>query len=299
MSRRFDAFPADSDNVPAAPPSLTLPVKCLTIAGIVGLLGYVGVQSATLLREWRALTVEQSQSSESAIIGYSNISPNPNYAEVPVNWFHHEGEQTLLWSGWKSGSHHWFRIGKGELEQGRISTPYGKDSVQAIDRPLVEIGGGIRWNRIPDQAPVAGLEISGKHHAYPLKLLEKVEVVNDLVEGVPIVVAYSPFSAERESVTVYEADTEGQRINLGFSGYFLLEKPLLYDRETESLWGGTDEGLTALAGKRKGKNLKMIAKPVPVAWSSWRSSHPSGRLVVGAVRDPKASPKKPDLPLAR
>ena len=287
MSHQSDTFATDSDTPASVRPSHSLPVKCLTIIGIVGLLGYVGAQDMTLFREWRALTIEQSQSSDAAIVGYSNVSPHPNYAEVPVNWFHHEGDQTLLWSGWKSGSHQWFRIGKGDLDRSRISTPYGKDSVQAIDEPAVEVGGGIRWNRIPDESPVAGLELSGKHLAYPLKLLEKVEVVNDLVEGVPIIVTYSPFVPERELVAVYDATSMGQRINIGFSGYFLMQKPLFYDRGTESLWAGTSEGLTAVAGRCKGKNLKTIASPIPVSWSSWRSTHPDGRLVVGAVRDTK------------
>lgn len=292
MSRRIDPFAANSDYVGTMPTSRSLPVKCLTIVGILGLLGYVGVQGATLFREWRALTIEHSQTADAAIVGYFDVSPNPNYAEVPVNWFHHEGEETFLWSGWKSGSHQWFRIGRGELDQSRISTPYGKDSVQAIDEPLVEIGGGVRWNRIPDEAPVAGLEISGKHLAYPLRLLEKVEVVNDVVEGVPIVVTFSPFVPERESVTVYEADARGQRVNLGFSGYFLMKKPLFYDRQTESLWADTSEGLTAVAGRSKGKNLKTIASPIPVPWSSWRSIHPDSRLVVGALRESKVQAKK-------
>ena len=61
---------------------------------------------------------------------------------------------------------------------------------------------------------------------------------------------------------------------MGQSGYFVGHRPLLYDRETESLWVERDEAMTAVAGRRKGASLPRIARVAPVAWGDWQARHP-------------------------
>jgi hypothetical protein len=222
---------------------------------------------------------------QTVVIGYHNINPNPSYAEKPDNWFHEEGDHTLLWSGWKNGDgHRWFRVGRGEVVRERISLPFGRDVIQAIDYPMVETDGGTIWDRIPADAQVVGLELGGIACVYPLQVLDKVEVVNDEIEGHPYLVVYNPITEKARSVVIYEPLVAGRRVTMGLSGYFHDSQPMLYDRGTESLWIQDDDVLRAIAGRQKGVQLRRIGQPSPTAWADWRALHPRSRLVVGADR---------------
>jgi hypothetical protein len=259
--------------------------KGLTIVLMVLLFGFILSQTQLLWSEWYALRDELTGARRNTVVGYQAIHPNPSYAEKPSNWFHDEGEYTLLWSGWKPGvGHGWFRVGRGDIDRSRIAGILGRDVIQAIDRPVVEVGGGRRWELIPSDEPMAALVVEGVPCVYPLLVLKNVEVVNDEVERRPVLVTFSPFAPEPDSIQVYDPMVEGRRVNMGLSGYFHDRKPLLYDRGTESLWVDRDENLTAIAGPMKGARLARAGRPSVVAWGDWRSRYPRSRLVVGADR---------------
>ncbi len=263
------------------------------------LLGFVVVEIGTLWDEWKSLRHDNQMVSRTKVIGYPGIQPNISRAEHPSDWFHHEGEATLLWSGWRPGiGHDWFRVGRGEVDQTRISRPMGRDVVPAIDWPIVEVGGGTLWERIPPETSIAGLVTNGVASAYPLLLLSKVEVVNDEVEGQPLTIVSYPFRPEGASIHVYDPMHEGRRLTLGSSGYRIDGEIVLYDRATESLWAERDRQLSAFAGPLKGTRLRRIGRLDPVTWSSWRQRNPAGRLVVGADRS-RGLPKPEAAPSAR
>ncbi|MDR3632385.1 MAG: DUF3179 domain-containing (seleno)protein [Isosphaeraceae bacterium] len=279
-------------DVSASPsvPSSPAPVQALLPRGaalvvLAVLLFYVGSQGRILWQEWANLQGELAEARQSAVIGYYNIHINPSYARRPDDWCHDEGAHTLLWSGWKHGQgHQWFRIGRGELDLAHVSEPIGRDVIQAIDLPIVEVGGGTIWQRIPEAADVAGHELGGTVNVYPLLLLDKVEVVNDEVADQPFLVTYNPFASKPDRVNVYVGASEGRRVRMGVSGYFHDSKPVFYDRGTESLWVDRGEGLEAVAGSRRGTTLRRVAHPTPTSWGDWRARHPRSRLIVGADR---------------
>jgi hypothetical protein len=242
-----------------------------------------------LWREWHRLQVELSRVRHSAVIGYQNISPRISYAQRPDDWYHHEGDSTYLWGGWDAlVGNRWFRIGRGELTAEALSLPHGRDVHQAIDAPLVEATGGPIWERIPADALVVGLDLAGVASVYPVLVLEKVKIVNDVIEGRPILVTYNGFAPPGESVNVYEATLDGQRVTMGTSGYFQGREPLFYDRGSESLWRrDAAETLRAVAGPSKGKALRAVPRPAIVAWDDWRGRFPGSRLLVGAEPPPR------------
>jgi len=146
------------------------------------------------------------------------------------------------------------------------------------------VGGGVRWKRLIDETPVIGVTFNDIPTVYPLKVLEKVEVVNDLVGERPLLVVFTPFIPTEQAVGLFDPVVDGQRITMGSSGYFLDRKPVLYDRGSESFWVVKADGVVSLAGKYKGKVLKQIQHMVPVLWGEWSSQHPKSRLVIGADR---------------
>jgi hypothetical protein len=251
---------------------------------------FVVCQAATLWSEWQRLQAELSWARHTAVIGYENISPRVSFAQPPEKWVYHEGDSTYLWGCWDPRKgHQWFRFDRGDLDEAALSLPMGRDVFRAIDEPLIECGGGTIWGRIPDDAPVIGLDVAGVASVYPLVVLERVHIVNDLIDRRPFLVTYNPYAPPEGAVRVYEAMLEGRRVTMGMSGYYQAGAPLLYDRSTESLWQHRRGALCALAGPRKGQVLRQVAQPAPVAWDDWRGRNPGSRLLVGAGR-PRGAP---------
>jgi hypothetical protein len=285
----------DSLSAPVNPRGTSPVVKGIACVIIAVLAAIIAIQGRILYRSFLMLRQDQVRSRGAAIVGYVDIHPQPSFAETPKNWIHDEGEHTLLWAGWRDSKHVWFRVGLGDVMREHVTAPFGIDTIRAIDHPIIEMGGGERWERIPDEALVAGVELDGVHAVYPLKLLEKVEVVNDLIAKMPLLVAFRPFSLEHESVGIYEASLDGQRITMGLSGYFhgpeYDRKPLMYDRGTNSLWVEREGSVVSVAGPHKGAQLGQVGKIEILPWYDWRSRHPRSRLVVGADR----SKPKPEL----
>jgi Protein of unknown function (DUF3179) len=291
------AIPPDSVvNVPGEParssPSSSsrslhaLVGRGLTLLAMLALLTFVAYEGGILYKEWATLQTELAQTRSTAVVGYPGIQPNMSYAQYPSDWFRQEGNQTLLWGGWRDGvGHLWFRVGRGEVDRAWISIPRGRDIQRAIDRPLVETGGGTFWGRVPDDATVIGDRIGGIETAYPAILLDKVAIVNDVIQEQPFLVTYNSYApSDEDRVAVYEAILAGHRVTMGLTGYSHGNALVFYDRGTESLWVPESGALRAFAGPHKGSELRLIARPNPVSWIRWRSSHPHSRLVVGADR---------------
>lgn len=270
---------------------LVLP-RWLAVATLGVLLLFVAIKGTTLCREWFALRKELSKASDTVVVGYLNVAVNPSNAARPKEWYREDGDHAFLWSGWVHNvGHGWFRVGRGEVDRAKLSYPLGRDVLRAIDYPVVEIAGGAIWSRVPASAQVFGVELGEVATVYPLRLLDKVEVVNDDVSGRALLVAFSPFSRVEQSVCVYDPVLEGRRLSMGVSGYCHESKPLLYDRGTESLWLDTERGLSAIAGPLRGSVLPQLARPSPMTWGDWLSRHPNSRLLVGADR----SKPRPEL----
>ena len=71
----------------------------------------------------------------------------------------------------------------------KLVTLLGYDAIQAIlDPPLVTAEEADAWME-PDEQ-VLGLSIGGENRAYPIRMLSRHEIVNDVVGGVPVAVTW-------------------------------------------------------------------------------------------------------------
>jgi hypothetical protein len=281
---------AQADFVPASsagdpPPRVKSPPLGVILLALIVLVAFVVIQGRTLWSEWGRLNRDMTTVRQTVVVGYQNIHPNPTHARRPEDWFHDDGEFTLLWSGWYGGEHHWFRVDRGALAETSLSHPIGRDVIQAIDYPLVEKSGGPIWARIPAESLVVGFRVAGVESVYPIPVLEKVCVINDRIGDRPILLTFNPLGKQSQTVHLYDPIVDGQRVTLGMSGYFQDRRPLLYDRGTESIWRETSAGvIESIAGPHKGSRLRSIENQAPVSWSDWRWQHPKSRLLVGADR---------------
>lgn len=140
-----------------------------------------------------------------------------------------------------------------------------KDGIPSIDQPKFLPAGKAN---IKADDRVLGVVYNGVAKAYPVRILNWHEIVNDKFGTENIVVTYCPLC---RSGIAFRATIKGKPATLGVSGLLYNNNVLLYDRETESLW--SQMGHQAVTGSLKGEKLE----PIPVSntsWEWWRAHHP-------------------------
>ena len=142
-----------------------------------------------------------------------------------------------------------------------------KDGIPALNHPaFTSAAEGDRVLRSSDT--VLGVEFDGVAKAYPIRILNWHEVVNDDVGHQPVVVSWCPLCG---SGLVFSPIAEGRRYTFGVSGLLYKRNLMLYDRETESLW--SQLGGTAETGDVAGTSLELL--PVTqTTWARWKGTHP-------------------------
>ena len=105
--------------------------------------------------------------------------------------------------------------------------------------------------------------------AYPVKILNWHEVVNDYINEIPVAVTYGPLTMTHR---VFRTMSEGTVHPLGVSGMVLNSTVVLYDRTTKSLWNQFDG--VALSGLARGAKLELYPS-VLVRWEDWVKEYPS------------------------
>jgi hypothetical protein len=259
--------------------------RAVTIAAVLLLVTFIVFEGVSLWSEFNLLQDEIGGAQHNQIVGYLDIAPLASYAAGPPDWFRGNGGQALLWSRWEEGvGHHWFQFAEGEIAPSRLQRPPTNFVSRPIDYPLIETNGGEIWRRIPMDSSVVGQNLRGVNCVYPLLVLGKVQVVNDMVQDHPFLVAINLFAPQRDAVSIFDADHDGHRVTMAATGYFQDNKPIFYDRGTESLWIEEEDSLKAIAGTRRGKQLRRVAHPAPVTWKSWLAQNQRTRLLVGADR---------------
>jgi hypothetical protein len=268
-----------------------LPRGLVVVASLV-LLTFVFVGARTLWREWALLQRAVEGAQATALVGFLDIAPRVSFAQPPAELIREEGDETLLWSRWESGvGHQWFHIARGDLDPAHLNRPNSIMVSRAIDYPVAESNGGSIWKRIPPDCAVVGYKLGGLPCAYPVMVLGKVQVINDVVKDHPYLIVVNRLAPGNEAFSIFEGELDGHRVTMAASGYFHDGKAVLYDRGTESLWLDEDENLKAAAGKHRGARLPRVARLAPVSWKSWLVQNQECRLVVGADRS-RAIPKE-------
>jgi len=124
----------------------------------------------------------------------------------------------------------------------------------------------------PDDRVIV-IEVNGVERAYPTRILDHHEIVDDVVGGRPIVVTYCPLCG---SAVAFSQPVNGRILTFGVSGDLYDSNLLMYDHETNSLW--LQVSGEAVEGKLKGTKLAMY----PVAydtWAHWKDHHPAGEVL--------------------
>lgn len=146
-----------------------------------------------------------------------------------------------------------------------------KDAIPALSLPEYMLASQATYLRDDDR--VISVHYAGDDIAYPTRILDHHEIVNDLVNGQPLLVTYCPLCG---SGAAFIPIVDGSVYVFGVSGNLYESDLLMYDRSTNSLWVQITG--TAVSGRETGKRLKSY----PVAydtWQHWRVAYPNGRVL--------------------
>ncbi|WP_078483844.1 DUF3179 domain-containing protein [Candidatus Reidiella endopervernicosa] len=159
-----------------------------------------------------------------------------------------------------------------------------RDGIPAIDKPRFVAAAEATFLKGSDR--VLGIDRNGVRKAYPIRILNYHEIVNDHFKDEAVVVTFCPLCG---TGMAFEAKLDGKSRSFGVSGLLYNSDVLLYDRETESLWSQILK--LSISGPMKGHKLRQLA----ISHTSWEEWQRGGDSLVlsfdtGFSRDYSRSP---------
>ena len=145
-----------------------------------------------------------------------------------------------------------------------------RDRIPPIDNPEFAPASDAEWS---DQEPGLLLVMDETARFYPLAMLIVHEIVNDEVEGRPVLVTYCPLC---NSALVFDPVVDGQPLRFGTSGLLRNSDLVMWDDATESLW--QQIGGEGLVGAYAGRRLDVIPSAI-VSWGDFKAGYSGGKVL--------------------
>ena len=148
------------------------------------------------------------------------------------------------------------------------------DGIPPLESPkFVTPKDAAAWISASDQ--VLGVEINGDARAYPRRIIDWHEMVNDTIGGVPVSLAYCTLCG---SAILYDGRIGGTTYRFGTSGMLYRSNKLMYDRQTRTLW----EQYTGVPvwGELAGSGIELKLLPVThTSYGEWLAEHPETKVL--------------------
>ena len=158
--------------------------------------------------------------------------------------------------------------------------------IPAADNPPVTSAQDATW--LKDEDVVFGIEVNGEYRAYPRRIMEVREMVNDTLGGRHLGIPYCTLCGAAQAYFT-DALPEGiERPVLRTSGLLIRSNKVMYDINTFSVFD-TFKG-NAVTGPLAEKNVQLKqASVVTTDWGTWKKAHPETTVLVERLalgRDP-------------
>jgi len=144
----------------------------------------------------------------------------------------------------------------------------GKDGIPAIENPKFMAVSDV--SNLLDKEIVIGVSVNGEFKAYPHRILEKHEVVNDFVGEDYYSLTFCPLTGT--SITWQRLDDN----TFGVSGLLHNSNLITYDRKTDSNWSQIySRGVN-------GENICVTLDYYPtieMSWAAWRDLFPDSEVL--------------------
>jgi hypothetical protein len=130
---------------------------------------------------------------------------------------------------------------------------------------------------------VIGVEVHGAARAYPLRVLNWHELVNDTLGGVPIAVTYNGLC---DSVAVFDRRVAGRTLRLASSGLLYNSNLVFYDRpatpgDRPSLWCQLEARAIAGPASTPDASVLTVLPCRLTRYDHWLADHPQTTIVRG------------------
>lgn len=163
-------------------------------------------------------------------------------------------------------------------EFGRTDEPC--NCIPAADNPKVSTAAEATW--LKDSDVVFGIGLNGEYRAYPRRIMEVREMVNDTLGGRDLGIPYCTLCGAAQAYFTDELPAGIERPILRTSGLLSRSNKVMYDVRTFSVFD-TFLG-KAVTGPLAEQGLKLKqATVITTDWGSWRTAHPETTVLVESL----------------
>lgn len=143
--------------------------------------------------------------------------------------------------------------------------------IPAADNPEVTSADDANW--LKDTDIVFGIEVNGEYRAYPRRIMEVREMVNDTLGGRNLGIPYCTLCGAAQAYFTDNLPADIDRPVLRTSGLLIRSNKVMYDITSHSVLDTfTGEAVT---GQLADKGITLTqASVVTSDWGSWRKAHP-------------------------
>ena len=152
--------------------------------------------------------------------------------------------------------------------------------IPAADNPAVSSAADALW--LKDEDIVFGIEVNGEYRAYPRRIMEVREMVNDTLGGRHLGIPYCTLCGAAQAYFTDQLPEGIDRPILRTSGLLIRSNKVMYDVNTYSVFD-TFLG-KAVTGPLAEKSLQLEqATVVTTDWGTWKKAHPETTVLVEAL----------------
>ena len=152
--------------------------------------------------------------------------------------------------------------------------------IPAADNPEVSSAEDATW--LKDDDVVFGIAVNGEYRAYPRRIMEVREMVNDTLGGRDLGIPYCTLCGSAQAYFTDQLPEGVDRPILRTSGLLIRSNKVMYDVTTYSVFD-TFLG-KAVTGPLAEKKLQLKqASVVTTDWGTWKKAHPETTVLVEAL----------------
>lgn len=146
-----------------------------------------------------------------------------------------------------------------------------RDCIPAIDRPSFLAAAAVDFLEADDLLLI--VTHGGLTRAYPTRILDQHEIVNDWFGDDPLLISYCPLCG---SGLAFVRELDGRAVNFGVSGLLHNSDLIMYDRDSQSLW----QQITgrSIGGPKRGEVLQSVPLTM-TTWGDWQPLNPGGEVL--------------------
>lgn len=147
----------------------------------------------------------------------------------------------------------------------------GKDGIPALENPEFISLGEVAY--LNDDDLVLGFQSGNMIKAYPHKILDWHEIINDYAGSAIVAVTYCPLTGTGIG---WNRVVDGNETTFGVSGLLYNTNLIPYDRATGSNW--SQMRLDCVNGSLQGTNISTY-QLVETTWGTWKQMFPNSRVI--------------------